>query len=379
MSNVAGISENTEKQEIKVSVIIPIYNAYDYLRPAMDSVVDQTLRDIEIICVDDGSTDKSLDIIKEYRDADHRVRIITETNAGPAMARNSGLRRARGEYVAFLDADDFFELTLLESLYNEAKAKDLDIAIARYDIYNSKKATFRENVESDHGYIYAGGVVTSKNEHPDYILQSSTGSAWNKIFKRSFLFDKGITFLTEVKMFEDVYFTACALAFAERVGKLPEVLIHHRIYSEQSRARLFKKYYAQVPEVYLKIKEFLMKGGMYEPLFKSYLNLSASRCYHIYNLLWSDAKEGFWNLLNEKYVDLLGWSEHKAEDFEKPEVCEFCASVSMYTFDQHKKRLAKGRKLKQDKIDMKLKQSHRRKRFRGFMAKLVGKKKKASV
>ena len=376
MSNTAEFAENTEQREIKVSVIIPIYNAYDYLRPAMDSVVSQTLTDIEIICVDDGSTDKSLHILKEYKKADPRIRIITETNAGPATARNTGLRRARGEYVAFLDADDFFEHHLLEKLYCEAKEKELDIAIARYDIYNSKKATFSENVESDHGKIYSGGIVTSKNEYPDYILQSTTGSAWNKLFKRSFVIDKNITFLTDVKMFEDVYFTVCAMAFAERVGKVPEVLIHHRIYSEQSRARLFKKYYSQVPEVYLKIKQFLMKGGLYQPLIKSYLNLSASRCFHIYNLLWSDAKERFWNLLHERYVELLGWQEHSADDFEKSEVCDFCANVAMYDFDQYKKRLSKGRRLKKEQIDEKLKKSYRRKRIFAFVSKLAGKKKK---
>ena len=231
-----------DEQDIKVSVIMPIYNASDFLKPAIDSVIDQTLREIEIICIDDGSTDGSLDIIKEYQKTDDRIRIITETNAGPALARNNGLKRARGEYVAFLDADDFFKPELLESLYEAAVEGDLDIAIARYDIYNSKKAAFYENVESEHGRMYDGGKITSKNEHPDFILQSTTGSAWNKLFKRSFLLEKNISFLTDVKMFEDVYFTVTALAFAERVGKLPEILLHHRVYSEQSRAKQFKKY-----------------------------------------------------------------------------------------------------------------------------------------
>jgi hypothetical protein len=121
-----------------------------------------------------------------------------------------------------------------------------------------------------------------------------------------------------------------------------------------------------------------MKGGLYQPLIKSYLNLSASRCFHIYNLLWSDAKEGFWNLLHESYVELLGWTERVAEDFENPEVCDFAANVAMYEFDQYKKRLSKGRKLKKEKIDVKLKQSFRRKRLRAFVAKFSVKKKKAN-
>ena len=108
MARILGVQYFREEicmssQDIKVSVIMPVYNAFDYLRPAMDSVLDQTLKEIEIICIDDGSTDHSLDIIKEYKDKDERVRIITENNAGPSIARNKGLQRSRGEYIIFLD------------------------------------------------------------------------------------------------------------------------------------------------------------------------------------------------------------------------------------------------------------------------------------
>ena len=99
-------------ENVKVSVVMPIYNASDYLRLALDGVVHQTLTDIELICVDDGSTDDSLSIIKEYQQADERVRILTENNAGPSIARNKGLSRARGKYVIFLDADDFMRKLL---------------------------------------------------------------------------------------------------------------------------------------------------------------------------------------------------------------------------------------------------------------------------
>lgn len=354
--------------QVKVSVIIPIYNACDYIRPALDSVIDQTLKEIEIICVDDGSTDRSLDIVKEYRKRDERIRIVTETNAGPGLARNNGLRRARGEYVLFLDADDFFEPTLAEDMYCEAVRNDLDITIAEYDIYNSKKATFRPNAESDHSKIYEGGKVTGKNEYPDFILQSNTGSAWNKLFKRSFLLEKQISFLEDVKMFEDVYFTVCALAFAERVGKIDKVLMHHRVYSEQSRARLFKKYYAQVPEVYAKIKAFLMRGGMYEPLAKSFLNLSVSRCYTIFSMLHSDERESFWNMLHNEYLPALGWQDRAAEEFEKTEYCSFCANVQLYTYAQYEKRSSKGLSLRLDALAATFRSSKRWNRFKSFFS-----------
>lgn len=362
--------------DIKISVIVPIYNACKHLRPALDSILAQTLREIEIICVDDGSTDTSLDMLKIYQKMDNRIRIVTETNAGPGHARNNGLKRARGKYVAFLDADDFFEPEMLEKLYVHAEENDLDIAIARYDIYDNKKGKFVANIESEHGKIFEGGAVTSKNEYPDYILQSTTGAAWNKLFKRSFISEKSITFTTEAMIFEDVYFTVSALAFAERVARIPDILVHHRIYSQQSRVRSFRKYYIQVPGVFLKIKEFLMKGGMYQPLAKGFLNLSCSRCYHTYNLLKSDDRELFWNMLHDGMNEMLGWEDHEAEDFENKEVCEFSANVEMYTYEQYKRRLAMGRKLDKEKLSETLKQNKRRKRIKAFFAKLFGKKKK---
>lgn len=365
--------------EIKISVIVPIYNACKHLRPALDSILAQTFKEIEIICVDDGSTDTSLDMLKIYQKMDNRIRIITETNAGPGHARNNGLKRARGKYVAFLDADDFFEPEMLEKLYNLAEENGLDIAITRYDIYDNKKGKFTANIESEHGKIFDGGAVTSKNEYPDYILESTTGAAWNKLFKKSFILEKNISFTTEAMIFEDVYFTVSALAFAERVARLPDVLVHHRIYSQQSRARSFRKYYLQVPGVFLKLKEFLMKGGMYQPLAKGFLNLSCSRCYHTYNLLKSDDRELFWNMLHDGMNEMLGWEEHEAEDFEKKEVCEFSANVEMYTYEQYKRRLAMGRKLDKEKLSETLKQNKRRKRIRTFFAKLFGKKKKTDA
>lgn len=358
--------------DIKVSVIIPVYNAYDYLRPAMDSVIYQTLREIEIICVDDGSTDHSLEIIKEYQKNDDRIRIVTEANAGPAVARNNGLNRARGEYLAFFDADDFLEPSFLEALYKRSKEKDLDIAISGYDIYNSKRATFTKEDGAEHGEIFDDGTVTSKNENPDYILSSTTNSAWNKLFRREFIISKGIRFLENVRMYEDVYFVVSAMALAARIAKVPEILMHHRVHSEQSGVKSFKKYYSQVPVVYAKTKEFLMHNGMYAPISFSFLNLSASRCFKILNLLGGDDKETFWNMIHESYVDTLGWADRTANDFESSEVCEFVASIQMYDYDEFKWRLSKGRKLKLDDatLKQKYKAAKNKKKFRSFLARV---------
>ena len=362
-------------ENVKVSVIMPIYNAFDYLKPAIDGVLNQTLSDIELICVDDGSTDNSLSILKEYQQSDERVRIITESNAGPSIARNKGLARARGKYVIFLDADDFFDYTLLEKLYNMAEDNSLDIALCKFDIYNNRKSSFEDNIRSDHGEIFSESEVVSKNDYPDVILSCTTGYVWNKLFRREFILEKELTFDPDLRVFEDTHFVVTSLSLAERVGKCYERLIHHRVYSNQPRNKLFRKYYRQVPEVYAKIKEFLRAHGMYTPLSQSFLNLSASRCYKIYNLLWLDAKAEFWDLLHDTYAEELGWTQAEPEYFEDSEVCDFVAGVLIYTHKQHLKRDDKGTKVNIKSVGRILKSMQLRKRAKEFFTKIFRRKK----
>jgi glycosyltransferase involved in cell wall biosynthesis len=336
--------------DIKVSVIMPIYNASRYLGPAIDSILDQTLPEIEIICVDDGSTDKSLEILKEYQKQDDRIRIVTQTNAGPAHARNNGIRRARGEYIAFLDADDFVEPTFLEDLYATASQDNLDIAICAYDMYNVRKARFETAAEAENAKIYSPGAVTSKSEYPDQIFTSTVNSAWNKLFSKSFVEKWGLSFLPDVRIYEDVYFVVTALSVAERVETVPNILMHHRIHLEQSRIKAFKKYHKHIPEVCLKIKEFLVKHGMYAPLSVSFANLSANRCYKTYNLLSSDEKEEFWNLLHGEYTAAFEWGGISEEDWADEEILEFARDTSLYDYDTYRKKSEKAGLRKREKI-----------------------------
>ena len=371
------IINGTDTKAIKVSVIMPIYNADEFLRPALDSIVDQTLKEIEIICIDDGSTDHSLEILKEYQQKDARIRIVTETNAGPALARNNGIRRARGEYISFLDADDFIELDMLEQMYNEGKASDLDIVITNYDIYNTQKAEFAKAIVEENEDIYKGVSVTSKNDHPDEIFTSTNGSAWNKLYKTAFIIEKNLSFLTEVKTYEDVYFVLTSLSLAERVGKVHKVLLHHRVHSEQTRTRHFRKYFGQIPEIYAETKKFMTMNGMFAPLSHAFVNISASRCFKIYNLLGSEAKNQFWNQLHGGYAKQLGWCGRDASEYEDEDVCEFVANVQLYDHKQYKKRVLQGKVLDAKQIAIAIKKGGKCK-LAMFFSKFTGRKAKAT-
>ena len=116
----------------KISVIIPVYNVEKYLKKCLDSICNQTLQDIEIICVDDGSSDSSLEILRQYEAKDSRVKVLTQSNQKQGAARNNGISIAKGEYLGFIDSDDWIDLDYYEQLYNSAKTFDCDIAIADY-------------------------------------------------------------------------------------------------------------------------------------------------------------------------------------------------------------------------------------------------------
>jgi hypothetical protein len=142
------------------------------------------------------------------------------------------------------------------------------------------------------------------------------------------------------------------------------------VYSNQPRSKLFRKYYNQVPVVYAKIKEFLRSHGMYEPLSQSFLNLSASRCYKIYNLLWSDAKEEFWDMLHTEYAEIFSWTKAEPEYFESDEVRDFVASVLMYTHKQNSKREDRGLKVHIGKVGRAIKAIHLKNKIKEIFGKV---------
>lgn len=141
------------KKEYKVSVIIPIYNVEKYLTECLESIINQTLKDIEIILINDGSTDNTYEIIEKYQKIDNRIKVINQINQGQSVARNNGLEISVGEYVYFMDSDDLLELTALETCYVKSKKENLDFLIFDSDIFfenldlEKKYNNFKKNRE----------------------------------------------------------------------------------------------------------------------------------------------------------------------------------------------------------------------------------------
>lgn len=171
----------------KVSVILPIYNVSCYLRECLDSVINQTLKELEIICVNDGSTDNSLDIIQEYAAKDSRIVIITGPNGGYGKAMNKGLDRASGEYVGIVEPDDYVALDMFESLYRVAAENDLDFV--KSDFYRfSRNEAGKEQLQYvtiDRAVQKHYGQLLNPSEDPDNIR--FTLNTWTGVYRRSFL------------------------------------------------------------------------------------------------------------------------------------------------------------------------------------------------
>ena len=207
----------------KLSVIIPVYNVEEYLEECLNSVCNQTLTDIEIICVNDGSTDNSGDILQDFAKQDTRIQIINQENAGLSAARNTGLKYATGEYITFLDSDDWISLDYYETLYNSAKENDADIAVGNV-------ISWFHNAKMGFGYASKFSFSDMKDvivTHTDKnnILQSC--AVWNKIYKRELIFGNNLTFY-HGKMVEDFPFTFLAVALAGKIVCCPFTFLYYR-------------------------------------------------------------------------------------------------------------------------------------------------------
>ena len=211
----------------RVSVIIPVYNSEQYLRDCLDSLLNQTLKEIEIICVDDGSTDNSLSILNNYSKIDNRIIILKQENKGGGIARNYGMSIAKGEYLFFLDSDDFFEENLL---YETVKAADntlADIVICLFKRYNNTSGNYSDE---NFGFIKKNFRKFLFNFHtnPKKFLESFTPAPWNKLFRHSFIKKNGLYF-QGIKRTNDLYFTITSLVSAKKIYFLDKVLVYYRV------------------------------------------------------------------------------------------------------------------------------------------------------
>lgn len=256
----------------KVSVIIPVYNEERYLAECLDSILQQTLTDLEVLCVDAGSTDSSPSILRSYSFQDHRIAVITGNQRLDAgSARNLGLDRASGEYLAFLDADDLFHPTMLEDAYQKAKKDNSDIVIYAAQQLDMKTGHTAQMPWSLEYRNCPKSSPFSPDQMSKHLFNSFQNWTWNKLFRHEFIKANRIRFQA-VQRTNDMAFTCEALALAKGISVLPREYVSYRVGTGTSLQQTTDRSPTCFWDAYKETKNRLISAGVYETYRQSFLN-----------------------------------------------------------------------------------------------------------
>lgn len=252
-----------------VSVVIPAYNAADYIEQTLNSVCSQTLEDIEIIVVDDGSTDETRAIVASFVERDHRVALVEQANQFAGVARNNGMDKARGEYLYFLDADDYIETDALESMLGPIEETGADIAIARsegFDNQTGDKWLIGGALEN----IPCGRLVPQADYAPR-LFSSFIGWPWDKLFRKSHIDKAGLRYQA-LRTTNDALFVFGALATASGIVGVDKILFHHRSNNKASLEGTRAKSWDNAITAMGSIRELLISSDKTKACLPSFYN-----------------------------------------------------------------------------------------------------------
>lgn len=306
-----------ETKTPKISVIVPIYNCERFISQCLESILTQTFTDFELICVNDGSTDGTLPLLQAFEAKDERIVLVDQVNKGEGAARNAGLDRARGTFLAFFDADDFVEPQLLEHAYRKALQNKADIVIYRVDSYNQEtKETFPVPWSLDLSGFPPGTV--SYQDNPDRLFYAFQNWTWNKLFKASFIDECNLRF-HEIQRSADLYFVCCALAKAHRIAPLDETLYHYRVGNPSSNISTNESFPLDFYLSFIKVRDYLIEEEIFLPLEKGFLNwVTGSIFFNFATLKSPEAFEELRAYLQREGCQELGLDKLTEADFFNP-------------------------------------------------------------
>lgn len=234
---------------IKISVIIPVYNAEKYITHCIESLLNQTIQECEFIFVNDGSKDRSQQIIEKYQKSDNRIKLIKQENQGVSIARNTGLFAAKGKYIGFVDADDYIEKDMYEVLYNSAKEGNCDVVISNfksemegYEVLTTY--SFPINIVLKRDYI-------EKEIAPYFLRSDNLNTAVNKIYRNNLIIEHNLKFPEGVKLGEDGIFNIEFFSHANKMKYIDYTGYFYRdVIGSATRNISEKDYFKRAIEVY---------------------------------------------------------------------------------------------------------------------------------
>lgn len=302
-------------EEIKVSVVMPFHNGEAYIHETMECVCNQTLKEIEIICVDDESIDQTPSILHEYKNKDSRIQIIEQKKSNAGVARNAGLSLAKGEYIIFLDSDDLFEKDMLLKMYERAKNEHADVCVCNANQYDTLEKEYIEKPQYLRNARIPKEEPFSKETIGKNLFYFTTSVPWNKLIKKTFLEENQIVF-QDIERANDQYFALMVLYLAKSIVTVKDKLVHYRINQKENLTTKFSEtplcaYYAM-----LAVKESFDKLGALEnedircAFDNKILNLM------LYSLNIQNSLAGYselYNLLRDRGFEELGVVLHEEE------------------------------------------------------------------
>lgn len=255
----------------KISVIIPVYNCEEYIEESVMSILNQSFKDIELIAIDDGSSDNTLNLLKEMESSDSRLRVYSQENQGSSIARNKAMDMASGDYIYFFDADDYLVNDGLEKALSNAIGNDSDIVLFRYEQYRDDK--FFEHIDLD---------VEKQFPNEDYnnftfnvydykkIAFKGPFAPWYKLYRREFLESKDYFSFPENLNHNDVPFHVKTILKASKISFVPEYLYHYRTDNPNSISNKRLKGYKDIFYIIDIIEDFLKEEGLFEEFKKEF-------------------------------------------------------------------------------------------------------------
>ena len=290
---------------VEISVIIPAYNAIDYLDEALDSIINQSFKDLEIICVDDGSTDTTLERLEYYASKDSRVQVYTQENQGPGGASNTGLSKANGKYVYFMDADDILDLNALEELYNIMEEKDLDFVIFKAINYDQDTDKYFEDSYFTMPKLHevVGDTVFDWRDIGNTIFDICV-TPWSKLYRHDLVKKSGAQFPLELIYHDNIFFWEIMFN-SSRIYFYDKILYTRRVHSSSLVHSHNEKSVHTIKTNNLIFKTF-MDYGHFED-FKEFLYNRKVRLINTrYNLIMDEFKEFFFTEMKKDFEKIIG-------------------------------------------------------------------------
>ena len=352
--------KNTKNGKVtKVSVIVPVYNAGEYIGQMLDSVLGQSMQEIEIICVNDGSTDNSGEIIRSFMDRDSRIMLLEQPNINAGAARNQGLLHARGKYVVFWDADDQFHRRALELMCRKMQRTQADICVCGVCEFVQGGKMY----EAD-GYLKTEFIPDkdpfNKFDLRDTIFNFGSNMVWNKMFRRKFLVSHQLRF-QEIRQANDTAFVMKAMFAADRITYVDRYLAFYRVDNADSLTMKSSETVFCPYESYLYTLQELEKEPEFALVKKGFRNKAAMGMFRASNIQSSfNSYEVLYDFLQREGFERLGLTECRKEDMEEEWVCTDLERIRMMSAEEFLLCKANERRMDRDQLKYTLRRVRRR-------------------